>query len=258
MAATATQMDKQPDLRKVPGDNLKFPAVHHVVRIVVVPSGGVHAPASDVPSDSHDDLTPGELSDAEAKLKAMNASSSFGTSSTATNMLAALDPTDIVVLGRKVASVRNVDSHGNPVPANPTTEAGQNAPQPKGTHRLFAHNHEHRDTVLRVWTESDTIEYQCDRPFEVAQPEVAGWRIYDSPENLFERSGDAPYVAKEIAGVTPGTSLWSWTSSVIPAKADNQQYKMTFKIFEKDDRNREGRFEEIDPDVVCGNPPPTP
>ena len=39
-----------------------------------------------------------------------------------------------------------------------------------------------------------------------------------------------------------------WTSGVLPAKANNQQYKPTLKI---------GR-EEIDPDIVCGDPPPAP
>ena len=55
--------------------------------------------------------------------------------------------------------------------------------------RLFAHDHHHRDTVLRVWTESDTIEYQCDEQFEIVQVERAGWKIYGAPENPFEHRG---------------------------------------------------------------------
>ena len=41
-------------------------------------------------------------------------------------------------------------------------------------------------------------------------------------------------------------SVWKWTSGVVPASANNQQYKMTFEIGGK----------RVDPDVVCGNPPP--
>jgi hypothetical protein len=42
--------------------------------------------------------------------------------------------------------------------------------------------------------------------------------------------------------------VWKWTSGVVPASANNQQYKATFKI----------RGQKIDPDVVCGDPPPAP
>ena len=42
--------------------------------------------------------------------------------------------------------------------------------------------------------------------------------------------------------------VWTWTSGVVPASANNQQYKATFKI----------GGELIDPDVVCGDPPPSP
>ena len=91
-----------------------------------------------------------------------------------------LKPTDIVVVGREPASVRTIDGSGSGVGS---------ADQPWTTRQLLAHDHHHTDTVLRVWTESDTIEYQCDVPFEIVQVQKAGWRIYDAPDNPFDRWG---------------------------------------------------------------------
>jgi len=133
-----------------------------------------------------------------------------------------LSPTDIVVVGRDPASVRSSGSQ----------------------RRLTAHTDHNRDTVLRVWTESDTIEYQCDEPFKIVDVKKTGWNIYAAPDNPFG-FGDVEYVALERPG-RDGKSIWVWTSGLLPAGANNQQYKMTFEI--------DG--EKIDPDVVCGNPPP--
>ena len=47
-----------------------------------------------------------------------------------------------------------------------------------------------------MWTESDTIEYQCDVPFEIVEVERAGWKIYDAPDNPFA-SGKMPYKATQ-------------------------------------------------------------
>jgi hypothetical protein len=99
--------------------------------------------------------------------------------------------------------------------------------------------------VLRVWTGSDTIEYQCDQEFAITKIERAGWKIYGAPENPFGH-GKLPYRSKR--GKRDGKSIWVWTSRVPPATANNQQYKMTFKI----------KDELIDPDVACGDPPPSP
>ena len=75
-------------------------------------------------------------------------------------MFEVLKPTDIVVIGREAASVRVVDKNGKPVPLN---ASGQPASRSTAAQRqLFAHDDRNKDTVLRVWTESDTIEYQCD------------------------------------------------------------------------------------------------
>ncbi len=145
------------------------------------------------------------MEEAEAKLKEKDAPpSSGGTSagtrvvgvtSTKKNMFEALEPTDIVVVGREPASVRKVDSSGKPVSAKLTIEADRTASEPQQTRKLFAHDDHHRDTVLRVWTESDTIEYQCDEKFEIVGVERAGWKIYDAPDNPF--GNGRPYRAQE-------------------------------------------------------------
>ena len=142
------------------------------------------------------------------------------------NMFEALKPTDIVVVGREPASVRKL----------------------KEGRRVFPHDEQYMVTLLSVWTESDTIDYLCDEPFAIVGVKRAGWKIYDAPENPFERSGTPPYRAEQRQGPTGGKLIWSWTSGRLPATANNQQYKMTFKI----------KGELIDPDVVCGDPPPLP
>jgi hypothetical protein len=235
MTTTVKQVD-----REVPGGG-KLSPVKHTVRIVVVrpAAGGSAASESHGASHSHG-LTKGELAEGEKILQETPAPPGRELANT---MFDVLEPTDIVVVGREAASVRTVDSSGKPVSANATRQESQTAPEAKPTRRLFGHDDRHKDTVLRVWTGSDTIEYQCDEEFEIVKVERAGWKIYGAPENPFK--GNLPYRATERAA-TGGKPLWAWTSSVLPATANNQQYKMTFKI------NRE----EVDPDVVCGDPPP--
>ena len=72
--------------------------------------------------------------------------------------------------------------------------SGRSVRQP--TRHLFPHDDRNTDTVLRVWTESDTIEYQCDEEFEIVQMERAGWKLFGAPDNPFERErGETPYKA---------------------------------------------------------------
>ena len=251
MIGTATTTNR--DVNRIkPGDG-KLNPVTHFVRIEVVPhdSDANDAHESHGSGQSHGEshgLTENQLRAAEAKLKKKDAPPSSGgtsmgqASSLPQKMFDVLEPWDIVAVGQEAASVRTVDSKGNPVLGNPTNEGGDTTSAPKGTRRLFAHDHHHTDTVLRVWTESDTIEYQCDEEFEIVRVERAGWKIYGAPDNPF--AGRPPYKATPRA--TDG--LWIWRSSVLPATADNQQYKMTFKV--------NGKL--VDPDVLCGNPPPSP
>jgi hypothetical protein len=129
-----------------------------------------------------------------------------------------LKPTDIVVMRGEPASLRG-----------------------KGpARRLFTHDGGHRDTVLRVWTGSDTIEYHCDQPFTIVKVEKAGWKLHGTPAHPFDR--EPPYEAVK------GDAHFTWTSSVLTRAANNQQYKMSFKIGDQ----------LVDPDLVCGNPPPEP
>ena len=240
MTATVTSTKKEADRRIAPGDGQKMP-VNHIVRIVVTrrPSDQDAAGESAGPGQSHG-LTKEQLRAAETELKEKDAPPSSGGTTTgqesSAKMFDVLEPTDIVVVGREVASVRTVDNEGKPKPRE-----------------LDNHDHHHMDTVLRVWTDSDTIEYQCDRKFEIFKVERTGWRIYDAPEIPFT-SGPLPYRSEQRARATDGKQIWVWTSSVVPATANNQQYKMAFRIFDENGEN--GR--EVDPDVICGNPPPTP
>jgi hypothetical protein len=240
MTTTAAPTDTESDCRKPDGTHAPF---KHIVKIVVVPASGPH-------DESHD-LTVDELEASEAFLKATDAPAAWNVTtgppqssnapSEKPKMFDVLEPTDIVVVGREPASVRTIDISDNPA-------------EPKLTKKLFPHDDCNRDTVLRVWTESDRIEYQCEREFEIVKVERAGWKIYGAPDNPFERERRAmPYKAtKEPTSTIDAAGnpefVWKWTSGVLPATANNQQYKPTFKI----------GGEEIDPDVVCGHPPPTP
>ena len=254
--STTAETTVEHDQREEPGGGGLNP-VTHVVRIVVVPPADGSRSASQ--RDGHDQshgLPDGELTAAADKLKGMDpppspdgTSARLGSSAAAVpkpkNMFEALKPTDIVAIGQEAASVRVVDENDEAVPLD---ESGQ--PVRRSTARLFPHDDRNRDTVLRVWTESDTIEYQCDKEFEIVKVERAGWKIYGSPENLFEpdRPFDGSFTYKAEKRTTGGKLIWFWKSGVLPARANNQQYKMTFKIGN----------EKIDPDVVCGDPPPSP
>jgi len=250
MTATATTPGSQTDDRQLPGDGKRSPR-NHIVRIVVVPK-------KELATLQHQGLTDQALTLAEALLKDLPAPPlATGTAGAPPGMFEALRPTDIVVVGSEPASVRVLDKKGQPVPLD---ESGQPALPASGsastpplrsdspTRRLFAHDDGHKDTVLRVWTESATVEYQPSTPFEIVKVERAGWRIYGAPDDPFAaKDKRAPYKAVEMRAGS-GKTLWTWKSDVVPASANNQQYKATFRI--------DG--EEIDPDVVCGDPPPSP
>ena len=206
-----------------------------VVRIVVVPKAGSPEASSGASHESHG-LTDDQLKAATAHLEAMPPPhSSEESPSGPKNMFDALKPTDIVAVGKEAASVRVVPGQ--------ESVGGVRTQQ---TRKLDEHNERHRDTVLKVWTESDTVEYQCEKEFAIVGVKQVN-RIDGAPANLFERSGPMPYEAREEPP-TPGNPVrvWKWTSVTVPQSANDQQYKMTFKIGD----------ELIDPDVVCGDPPP--
>lgn len=235
------ELTKEELARRELPDGGKLIPVNHIVRIVVVPDS---RPQGNVDRELPErKLGDAELAAAEIELKKMPPPQSQApgnaTSPAANNMFDLLEPTDIVVIRQQPASVRTVDEKEKPVSA----EVAQQSPRGL-TRKLFAHSHEHTDTVLRVWTESDTIEYQCDEPFTIVEMKRAGWKLHGTPEDPFTNT--KPWEAKKRDRAQGEKDLWVWTSSPLPASANNQQYKMTFEI---DSR-------KIDPDVVCGNPPP--
>jgi hypothetical protein len=228
MAATGPTID-----REVPGGG-KLKPVNHIVRIVVVPPDNGTKSASQNGGHGHSHgLTDHDRKTAQDKLTKMEppprdpSEREAARSPKPKTMFEALKSTDIVVVGLEPASVRTVDSEGNPK-----------------KRELDPHNDRNKDTVLRVWTESDTIEYQCDEPFEIVRVEQAGWKIYGAPDDPFGIGG--PYTAQQRPRAQGQNPLWVWRSGLLPARANNQQYKMTFRI---------GGV-EIDPDVACGDPPP--
>jgi hypothetical protein len=236
MTAAARTAHKKADSRVAPGDGRLNP-VNHVVRIVVVRTGSAKAPKAAGQREGHSHsrgLTDRDREKAKAILMDMAPPSSskrepMATSGKPKNMFQALKPTDIVVIGAEPASVRTEDKDGKPKPRE-----------------VDAHDDRNRDTVLRVWTESDTIEYQCDEEFEIVRVEKAGWKIYGTPDDPFGNGG--PYRAQQAPSARGRKPLWVWRSGLLPARANNQQYKMTFRIGGVD----------IDPDVACGDPPPAP
>lgn len=234
MTAAVRTVHKEADSRVAPGDGMLNP-VNHIVRIVVVRGSGSKGPKAagqrDAQSRGHG-LTDQDRERAKAMLMEMPPPPSskrepMATSGKPKNMFEALRPTDIVVVGREPASVRPVERDGK-----------------RKLRDLHAHDDRNKDTVLRVWTEADTIEYQCDREFEIVKVEKAGWRIYGTPDDPFGMGG--PYRAQRTRGARGEKPMWVWRSGLLPARANNQQYKMTFRI---------GGV-EIDPDVACGDPPP--
>ena len=236
----STTAEVNPDLaqKESPGKHKGEPLI---VRIVVVRDAGSPEAATSRESHEGHGLTDDQLKRAEDRLKAMPPPpSSEESPSPPKNMFHALKPTDIVVVGKEPASVRVV----------PGQESAGGA-RTDQTLRLTAHDDRHRDTVLKIWTESDTVEYQCAERFEIVTVEQANWRIHGAPPNLFARErGSLPYEANEEPATTGPAGnprpVWKWTSGTVPASANNQQYKMTFKIGN----------DLVDPDVVCGDPPP--
>ena len=228
------------DRREHPGDGIGTQC-KHLVRIVVLRDDALTAARSRVSNESHG-LTKEELRIGQDLLEKMDAPSpAERMSEPPKKMFEVLKPTDIVVIGQEAASVRVAEEqdHAGDARKPPTLE-------------LTAHNDRNKDTVLKIWTDSDTVEYQCDEEFKIVEVKQAGWNIYNAPTDPFQKPDQkAPYLASEVTSATIDAfgnlkSVWKWTSGVVPASANNQQYKMTFEIGGK----------RVDPDVVCGNPPP--
>jgi hypothetical protein len=106
--------------------------------------------------------------------------------------------------------------------------------------RLVDHDDAIPHSMIRMWTESDVIEWEADTPFVIlsvvkAEPATAIYSRDDSPDNPF-------YVGPPYAS----DSHHVVRSSIVKDTAHDQQYKVSIQIG--------GRT--IDPDFVCGSPPP--
>ena len=139
-----TTADDRCDQRARPGDGKRTQCTH-ILRIVVLRNDKLTAARLRRASNESHGLTDEELKIGEALLKEMAAPlPSDPTAKRQKNMFKELKPTDIVVIGQEAASVR-VDDDQN--------HAGHARMPP--TLRLMAHNDRHKDTGIRVWTNSD-------------------------------------------------------------------------------------------------------
>jgi hypothetical protein len=109
--------------------------------------------------------------------------------------------------------------------------------------RLVPHDAAIQHAAIRMFTESDVIEWQSDAPFEIVSTEKVDkpiWSKGGSPDNPF-------YEGPPFDGGGCGQdAIYRARSSKTKDAANGQQYKVTIKI-----GNR-----LVDPDYVCGNPPP--
>ena len=109
---------------------------------------------------------------------------------------------------------------------------------------LVPHDNAIRHAAIRVFTESDVIEWECDEAFAIASTTKAEdpiWQKDGTPENPF-------YTGPPFDGEPLSNNRFRARSSKTRAEANGQQYKVFIKITTGD--------RLIDPDYVCGDPPP--
>jgi hypothetical protein len=107
---------------------------------------------------------------------------------------------------------------------------------------LVPHDYAIRHAAIRLYTESDVITWECDRPFRIVSTEKVSdplWQAQGSPDNPF-------YVGPPFDGNPVSDVRYKAESSTTKAAANGQQYKVTIMIGDR----------LIDPDYVCGSPPP--
>lgn len=107
---------------------------------------------------------------------------------------------------------------------------------------LVPHEAAVREAAIRVFTESDVIEWVCDQAFSIVSTGKAHnpiWREPTAPDNPFYTG--PPYDAEYGAD-----TRYRAQSTKTRKEANGQQYKVSIRI-----GNR-----LIDPDYVCGSPPP--
>jgi hypothetical protein len=91
---------------------------------------------------------------------------------------------------------------------------------------------------IRMWTESDIIQWECDRPFVILSVDKftrSGYQSPGSPDTPFylrpPYASDSSHVAR---------------SSIAMGAANNQHYKARIRV----------GGNTLDPDIICGFPPP--
>ena len=108
--------------------------------------------------------------------------------------------------------------------------------------KLVPHGSAIQEAAIRVYTESDVIEWESDQAFTIVSTEKSHnpiWHQGGTPDNPFH-SGP-PFVSSSGNG-----AYHRARSSMTRSEANGQQYKVSIRIG--------GRL--IDPDYVCGDPPP--
>jgi hypothetical protein len=108
---------------------------------------------------------------------------------------------------------------------------------------LVPHDYAIRHAAIRMYTDSDTIAWECDQPFTIVSTEKVTepiWCANGTPDNPF-------YSGPPFCGQPVGNGCFRAESSMTMAAANGQQYKVSIMIGDR----------LIDPDYVCGSPPPS-
>jgi hypothetical protein len=106
---------------------------------------------------------------------------------------------------------------------------------------LVPHDEAIKKSMVRLWSELDIIEWECDRPFVIVDLRKAHNGFYVNalaPDDPFHVM---PPYKSDISGARHRV-----VSSAMKTSANNQQYKFRIQV----------NGEIFDPDVVCGTPPP--
>src|SRR6266487_1759846 len=108
---------------------------------------------------------------------------------------------------------------------------------------LVPHDIAVRHAAIRVFTESDIIEWESDQPFTIVSTEKAVnaiWSEDGTPTNPF-------YSGPPFESTGDTANQYRARSSKAKQAANGQQYKVSIRL-------NDGRL--VDPDYVCGDPPP--
>jgi hypothetical protein len=109
--------------------------------------------------------------------------------------------------------------------------------------KLEDHDLAIRHAAIRMFTESDVIEWESDAPFSIestAKAENPIWHRDGTPDNPF-------HTGPPFDSAPHDNGRHKARSSTTTKDANGQQYKVSIRL-------SDGRL--VDPDYVCGDPPP--